>query len=82
MHVAPEPSSEITEVPEIYRPPEWLSEVEPKRAPYYPQMGDEIVYFRQGHKKYLDAVKAHKIYEVNKSCEPWSKLNLKVSIVY
>lgn len=43
-------------------------------------MGDEIVYFRQGHKKYLDAVKLKKIYDVNRSCEPWTKLELKVTI--
>lgn len=69
----------MTEVPEIYRPSEWLSEVIPRKAPYYPQMGDDIVYFRQGHKRYLDAVKAKKIYDVNRSLEPWSKLDLKVS---
>lgn len=39
------------EIPEEYKPPEWLSEVIPKKAPYYPQMGDEVVYFRQGHER-------------------------------
>lgn len=80
MPTLPDSSSAITEVPEIYRPPEWLSEVIPRKAPYYPQMGDEIVYFRQGHKRYLDAVRAKKIYEVTRGSEPWAKLDLQVSV--
>lgn len=42
------PIGDNNEIPENFRPPEWLSEVIPRKAPYYPQMGDEIVYFRQG----------------------------------
>ena len=34
------------EIPDEYKPPEWLSEVIPKKAPYYPQMGDEVAYLR------------------------------------
>ncbi|XP_011162535.1 PH-interacting protein isoform X2 [Solenopsis invicta] len=67
----------INEVPEIYRPSEWLTEVIPRKAPYYPQMGDEIVYFRQGHKFYLDAVRNKKIYELSPRCEPWTKINIR-----
>ncbi|XP_014221198.1 bromodomain and WD repeat-containing protein 3 isoform X1 [Trichogramma pretiosum] len=67
---------EPTTIPEIYRPSEWLSEVIPRKAPYYPQMGDEIVYFRQGHEKYLEAVRKLKIYEPSSSFEPWKKLDL------
>ena len=70
----------VTEVPEVYRPSEWLSEVIPRKAPYYPQMGDEIVYFRQGHKRYLDVVRDKKIYGASLSLEPWTKLDLKVSL--
>ncbi|XP_011333353.2 PH-interacting protein isoform X2 [Ooceraea biroi] len=65
------------EVPEIYRPSEWLTEVIPRKAPYYPQMGDEIVYFRQGHKLYLDAVRNKKIYELSPRCEPWTKMDIR-----
>lgn len=35
-------------IPEIFRPSEWLAEVIPKKSPFYPQMGDEVIYFRQG----------------------------------
>lgn len=65
------------EVSDIYRPSEWLTEVIPRKAPYYPQMGDEIVYFRQGQKFYLDAVKNKKIYELSPRCEPWTKMNIR-----
>lgn len=60
------------EIPEVYRPAEWLSEVIPRKAPYYPQMGDEIVYFRQGHLRYIEAVRMKKVYKVSHSSEPWS----------
>lgn len=70
----------MMELPEIYRPPEWLSEVIPKKTPYYPQMGDEVVYFRQGHERYYNMVKAKQIYKISHSCEPWKKLDLKVSL--
>lgn len=61
----------------MYRPPEWLSEVIPRKMPYYPQMGDEIVYFRQGHKLYLEAVHNKNVYKLNLNCEPWAKLDLR-----
>ncbi|KAL9871562.1 bromodomain and WD repeat-containing protein 3 isoform X1 [Glossina fuscipes] len=60
------------EIPELYRPAEWLSEVIPRKTPYYPQMGDEVVYFRQGHHRYLEAVRLKKLYKVSHSSEPWN----------
>lgn len=41
-------------------------------------MGDEIVYFKQGHQMYTDAVKAKTVYDVNPKELPWSKMDLKV----
>lgn len=41
-------------------------------------MGDEIVYFRQGHQAYLEAVRNKNVYELNRYAEPWQKLDLKV----
>ncbi|KZC10837.1 PH-interacting protein, partial [Dufourea novaeangliae] len=67
----------IDEIPEVFRPTEWLTEVIPRKAPYYPQMGDEIVYFRQGHQFYLDAVRNKKVYELSPRCEPWNKVNIR-----
>lgn len=31
-----------------FRPSDWLSSTELRRLPFYPQIGDEIIYFRQG----------------------------------
>lgn len=67
------------EVPDIYKPLEWLAETKPRKAPYCPQMGDEIVYFRQGHQLYIDAIREKKVYEVNPKDVPWMKGTIKVS---
>uniref|UniRef100_A0A1Q3EZI4 Bromo domain-containing protein n=1 Tax=Culex tarsalis TaxID=7177 RepID=A0A1Q3EZI4_CULTA len=65
------------EIPEMYRPPEWLSEVIPRKAPYYPQMGDSVVYFRQGHARYLDAVRTKNVFNLGNKCEPWATIELR-----
>ncbi|KAJ8679018.1 hypothetical protein QAD02_014805 [Eretmocerus hayati] len=65
------------DVPEQYRFPDWLTETVPKKTPYYPQMGDEVIYFRQGHKRYLQIVKQRGLYQVNQSFEPWRRIILK-----
>lgn len=65
------------EIPELFRPPDWLSEVIPKKAPYYPQMGDEIMYFRQGHQLYIDAVKNKNVYQLGPKSVPWTKMNIR-----
>lgn len=65
------------EIPDEYKPPEWLSEVIPKKAPYYPQMGDEVVYFRQGHERYFEHVKNKKLYQLSGKYEPWQQLELR-----
>lgn len=74
-------SNGMDEVPEAFRPSEWLTAVIPRKAPYYPQMGDEIVYFREGHQLYITAVKNKKVYELGKNSEPWTKMDLKVKRV-
>lgn len=66
------------EIPDLYKPSEWLAETKPRKAPYCPQMGDEIVYFRQGHQLYVNAVQSKKVYEMNHKDLPWIKTNLKV----
>lgn len=65
------------EVPVELRPSEWLTEVIPRKAPYYPQMGDEVVYLRQGHQRYLEAVRTKGAYTLNDYSEPWNKLTLR-----
>lgn len=65
-----------TEIPERYKPSEWLSQVVPKKSPYSPQMGDEVMFFKEGYQKYLEAVRTKKEYEVGPQCEPYEKFNL------
>lgn len=65
------------EIPEEYKPPEWLSEVIPKKAPYYPQMGDEVVYLRQGHERYFEVVATKKLYQLTGKFEPWSQMEIR-----
>ncbi|XP_046404459.1 bromodomain and WD repeat-containing protein 3-like isoform X2 [Ischnura elegans] len=70
-------NSYFSEVPEPFRPPEWLSEVIPRKAPYYPQMGDEVIYLKQGHALYLEAVRSKKVYEIHPKSEPWAYCNIR-----
>ncbi len=37
---------------------EWTTETNCLKLPYYPQIGDEVVYFRVGHQEYINAVKS------------------------
>ena len=62
----------LKECPAEYRPPEWLTGTKPRKSPYVPQIGDEVIYFRQGHELYIDAVKKNAAYADidDKSC-PW-----------
>lgn len=62
----------LNECPLEYRPPEWLTSTKPKKSPYVPQMGDEVVYFRQGHELYVNAVKNSKAYELDETSLPWN----------
>lgn len=65
---------EVEELPEEFRPPDWLTDTKPRKTPYVPQMGDEVMYFRQGHSLYLQAVKRHNAYNVNPmKNQPWHK---------
>ena len=70
------------EIPEEFRPPEWLTETFPKKAPYFPQMGDELIYFMQGHMLYVEAVMNRKLYAVDKRNLPWNRTinKLRVSV--
>ncbi|XP_076307639.1 PH-interacting protein-like [Tachypleus tridentatus] len=67
----------IKEVPDEYKPPEWLTHVVPQKNPYVPQVGDEVLYFWQGHEIYLKAVKKTKIYDVSLKSQPFRKLRLR-----
>ncbi|XP_062620168.1 bromodomain and WD repeat-containing protein 3-like isoform X2 [Saccostrea cucullata] len=63
---------DISELPEEFRPPEWLTDVIPRKSPYVPQMGDDVMYFKQGHELYLLAVKKRNVYKFDiRKNQPW-----------
>lgn len=39
-------------------------------------MGDEVIYLREGHQRYLDAVRSKKVYDPGNRCEPWGYMDL------
>ena len=45
------------DIPKPYHPSAWLAESIPKKSPYFPQMGDEVMYFKQGHKGYIGTIR-------------------------
>jgi bromodomain and WD repeat domain containing protein 1/3 len=67
------------ECPPEFRPPEWITSTKPKKSPYVPQIGDEVVYFRQGHEIYAEAVKQRQTYELDEQSLPWNKQSIGVS---
>lgn len=42
-----------------FRYPDWLSRTDPQRTPYFPQIGDEVVYFKKGHQAYLEKMRTN-----------------------
>ncbi|PIK36390.1 putative bromodomain and WD repeat-containing protein 3, partial [Apostichopus japonicus] len=67
----------VSELPEEYKPSPWITDTNPRRSPYVPQMGDEVMYFWQGHKAYVEAVKRHNVYHIDGRKFPWNHLDLK-----
>ncbi|KAM4888487.1 bromodomain and WD repeat-containing protein 1 isoform 1-T1 [Thomomys bottae] len=60
-----------------FHPPVWITDTTLRKSPFVPQMGDEVIYFRQGHEAYIEAVRRNNIYELNPSKEPWRKIDLR-----
>ena len=58
---------------EAFAPSQWLSETLPKKSPYFPQIGDVLMYFRDGHERYLNLVKERNAYKINQRDEQWMK---------
>lgn len=69
--------SENQEVSSAWQPSAWITDTMPRKSPFVPQMGDEVVYFRQGHEAYIEAVKRNNIYNLKPYKEPWKKLVLR-----
>uniref|UniRef100_A0A665TV18 Bromodomain and WD repeat domain containing 1 n=1 Tax=Echeneis naucrates TaxID=173247 RepID=A0A665TV18_ECHNA len=60
-----------------FRPSPWITDVIPRRSPFVPQMGDEVIYFRQGHEAYVEAVSRSELYPINLDKQPWKKMELR-----
>ena len=74
-------AKDMKECPPEFRPPEWLTSTKPRKSPYAPQIGDEVVYFRQGHEIYVDTVKLQNSYEMEERSFPWLlDLNINVRV--
>uniref|UniRef100_A0A669ES94 Bromodomain and WD repeat domain containing 3 n=1 Tax=Oreochromis niloticus TaxID=8128 RepID=A0A669ES94_ORENI len=65
------------ETKQEWLPPSWIMETVPRRSPFVPQMGDELIYFKQGHQAYVRAVRRAKAYSINPQKQPWNRLNLR-----
>nr|XP_008105713.1 PREDICTED: bromodomain and WD repeat-containing protein 1 isoform X2 [Anolis carolinensis] len=73
-------ASQQTSDPELsfeFHPPDWITDMRLRRSPFVPQMGDEVIYFRQGHESYIEAVRKNNIYKLNPHKEPWRKVVLR-----
>ncbi|VDK67744.1 unnamed protein product, partial [Gongylonema pulchrum] len=55
--------------------PRWMRLTQPLRFPYVAQLEDEVVYFRQGHEFYLNAVETRGLYYVTPRLRPLAHLN-------
>uniref|UniRef100_A0A671SJ33 Bromodomain and WD repeat-containing protein 3-like n=1 Tax=Sinocyclocheilus anshuiensis TaxID=1608454 RepID=A0A671SJ33_9TELE len=55
----------------------WIMDYIPRKSPFVPQMGDEVIYFRQGHEAYVDAVCRTNLYPINPDRQPWKKMELR-----
>uniref|UniRef100_A0A8C7X9Q0 Bromodomain and WD repeat domain containing 1 n=1 Tax=Oryzias sinensis TaxID=183150 RepID=A0A8C7X9Q0_9TELE len=65
------------EVSNEFRPSPWITDVIPRKSPFVPQMGDEVIYFRQGHEAYIEAVSRSNLYLINLEKQPWKKMELR-----
>ncbi|XP_065906501.1 bromodomain and WD repeat-containing protein 3-like isoform X2 [Dysidea avara] len=60
-----------------YLPTGWLKQMTPKTTPYLPQVGDLVVYCRQGHELYLQEIKQKRLHHRLKGQKlPWQKFSL------
>uniref|UniRef100_A0A669DDT3 Bromodomain and WD repeat domain containing 1 n=1 Tax=Oreochromis niloticus TaxID=8128 RepID=A0A669DDT3_ORENI len=60
-----------------FRPSPWITDVIPRKSPFVPQMGDEVIYFRQGHEAYVEAVSRSELYHINLEKQPWKRMELR-----
>ncbi|CAN2389514.1 regulation of cell shape, partial [Pristimantis euphronides] len=65
------------EISNDWRPSSWITDTTPRRSPFVPQMGDEVIYFRQGHEAYINTVQKSSLSISNFLKEPWRKCVLR-----
>uniref|UniRef100_H3CWD4 PH-interacting protein n=1 Tax=Tetraodon nigroviridis TaxID=99883 RepID=H3CWD4_TETNG len=58
---------------EEWLPSAWITDTVPRRSPYIPQMGDELI---QAHETYV-AMANKKIYSINPKKQPWQQMELR-----
>ncbi|CAI9554967.1 unnamed protein product, partial [Staurois parvus] len=68
---------ESRELSNDWYPSVWITDTNPRRSPFVPQMGDEVVYFRHGHEAYMNAVRRSNLSILNSMKEPWKKCELR-----
>ena len=66
-------SSKMENIPLEYHPSAWLAGHIPKKSPYFPQMGDEVMYLKQGHLGYINLVKQRNAYKIQSKEQAWLK---------
>merc|ERR1712223_1027449 len=64
------PGDQITDQ---FIPSPWLADSIPRKSPFFPQIGDILMYFKQGHERYVDLVKERKAYKINMKEQHWMK---------
>ncbi|XP_066914028.1 PH-interacting protein-like isoform X2 [Clytia hemisphaerica] len=60
----------------VYAPPEWLSNKDCKKFPYFPQIGDEVYYLKQGHHLYVKKVVEHNEYDIQENRQAYRRYDL------
>ncbi|XP_069802237.1 bromodomain and WD repeat-containing protein 1 [Dendropsophus ebraccatus] len=73
----PERAPLSREISTDWRPSCWITDTTPRRSPFVPQMGDEVIYFRQGHEAYINAVQRSNLSIGSSLKEPWKKCVLR-----
>lgn len=63
----------------IYRPSRWSAHMHvlvSVSSDSYPVL--QVIYFRQGHEAYVEAVSRTELYPINLDKQPWKKMELRV----
>lgn len=66
----------LDEYLQFYHPPQWLLSVESQKFPYFPQIGDEVYYLRQGHHLYVQEVIKQNEYDIQEGRQAYRRYDL------